>query len=79
MESLPLDSLSSLSVSSLIAGILFSIVGLWVFRQGRKAVNIRLTIVGLLMMIYPYFVDKPLLTWGIGCVLCGYSYYTWDI
>lgn len=77
MEGLSLDS--SFSISSLIAGFIFGIIGLWIFNRGRKAPSVRFAIIGLLLMLYPYFVSGALLTWGVGLALCGYSYYTWDI
>lgn len=82
MEDVALDSLNnSLNLSfdmwSILAGILFGAVGLYVFRHGRRESDIRNVVFGLLLMIYPYFVDGAKLTWAIGMALCGAVYYYW--
>lgn len=69
----------SFSFSSIAAGIIYGGVGLWLFRIGRKDSNFRNIFIGMALLIYPYFVNGPLLTWGIGAALCGYAYYKrWD-
>jgi hypothetical protein len=70
--------LSDFSVSSIVASILFGIIGYWVFRQGRKQANHRNVVLGLVLMGYPYFVSSPKLMWGIGFLVCGITYYFWD-
>jgi hypothetical protein len=70
--------LSGFSISNLVAGILFGIIGYWVYRQGRKQVKNRNVFLGIVLMGYPYFVDNPKLTWGIGFLVCGIIYYFWD-
>ncbi len=70
----PLD-LSSFSVSSLIASFIFSVVGLYVFRKGKKDLDTPRTFIGIALMIYSYFTPTPLLTWGVGFALCSAAYY----
>jgi multisubunit Na+/H+ antiporter MnhE subunit len=78
MENLPIESfMSSFSFSSLVAGLIFGSVGLWIFGHGRKNANNRNIVIGLVLMIYPYFVSGAWLTWGLGLALCGYAYHTW--
>lgn len=62
-------------ISNLIAGFLFSIVGLWLFRVGRQRINTRWTIIGILLMTYSIFTPTTLLTWLVGFLLCGLAYY----
>ena len=65
-------------MSSIIAGILFGIVGLIIFRHGRRNINNRNVFLGLLLMIYPYFVSNAWLNWGVGFLICAVIYYYWD-
>ncbi|MGZ3795975.1 MAG: hypothetical protein ACXVB1_06405 [Pseudobdellovibrionaceae bacterium] len=79
MEELPLDSIiSSISFGSLVAGLIFGTVGFWLLGHGRKNANNRNVVMGLVLMMYPYFVSGAWLTWGVGIALCGYLYYNWD-
>jgi hypothetical protein len=68
----------SLDPSSLIAGFIFGVFGLAVFRHGKKNVNYNLLAIGAGMMIYPYFVENPWLNWGIGFALSYGAYYFWN-
>ncbi|MFM6928845.1 MAG: hypothetical protein ACKOX6_10305 [Bdellovibrio sp.] len=82
MEDVALDSLNnSLSLnfdmSSIIAGLIFGLVGWYVLKHGRREANMRNVGFGLALMIYPYFVDGPKLTWAIGLALCGFAYFYW--
>jgi multisubunit Na+/H+ antiporter MnhE subunit len=76
LNNLPLDL--SFDVPSLIAGLVFGIVGLYVFRRGKKESSMRLVVLGLALMIYPYFVDGATLNWVVGFLLSGASYY-WNV
>ena len=62
-------------MSSLIASFIFSVIGLYVFKQGKKLSNAPQIFVGLALMIYSYFTPTPLLTWAVGIILCGVAYY----
>jgi multisubunit Na+/H+ antiporter MnhE subunit len=77
LNNLPLDL--SFDVPSLIAGLVFGIVGLYVFRRGKKESSMRLVVLGLALMIYPYFVDGATLNWVVGFLLSGASYYYWNV
>ncbi|HEX7672516.1 MAG TPA: hypothetical protein VF412_00025 [Bdellovibrio sp.] len=76
IDALPIDL--NFSVSALIAGLLFSTVGLWLFRHGKKNENKRNYWSGIVLMVYPYFVPGALANWIIGLVVCGYVFYWWD-
>lgn len=77
LNNLPLDL--SFDVPSLIAGLVFGIVGLYVFRRGKKESSMRLVMLGLALMIYPYFVEGATLNWLVGFLLSGASYYYWNV
>ena len=65
-----------LSFSSIFAGFVFGVIGLYLLRAGRKNANFWHAIIGLAMMIYPYFVSGELLTWGVGAGLVVFAFLT---
>lgn len=76
LANLPLNL--SFDIPSLIAGLLFGIVGYWMYKQGRKKINRTVTLTEVGLMIYPYFVDGAFLNWLIGFLLCGVAYHFWN-
>jgi hypothetical protein len=80
MENLPFDMLSGSSFDGwgLLGGFIFSCIGLWMFRNGRRRVHSPTTYCGLALMMYPYFVSGWKANWGIGLMLCGIAYNFWD-
>jgi len=66
------------SASTLIAGLLFGIIGTWTFRQGKRRHNLRVTLLGIFQIFFPYFTEGPWLTWGIGLGLCIATYLFWN-
>lgn len=61
----------SFDAGNLIAGFLISGVGFVLFSYGRKLGRIPHVVIGLLLMVFPYFVPSVLLMVGIGVLLCG--------
>lgn len=76
LANLPFDL--NFNISSLIASLVFGLIGWYVFKRGRKDANNRLVAIGVIMMLYPYFVSGAIWNWGIGVVLCEGAYYYWD-
>jgi glucose uptake protein GlcU len=68
----------SFDIPSLIASLIYGIIGLWIFRRAKKMANLKNILVGIALMVYPYFVSGPVKTWGVGAVLCAIAYYYWD-
>lgn len=66
------------SASNLLAGFIFSVIGLWLFREGRRRTNISITIIGLILMLYSIFTPTPLATWMTGLTLCALAYHFWS-
>ena len=58
-----------------IANILFGIIGTCVFGYGWKEKKVRPIIIGIALMIYPYFVSNVLLSFIIGFALCAALYF----
>lgn len=73
-----MEDLFNFSISSLIAGLLFGIIGWWLFKEARKRTNNYNVVIGVVLMIYPYFVTQAFLVWATGALLCWAAYYFWD-
>ena len=56
-------------VNSLLASILPSSIGFVAFMYGKKQGRVPHIAIGLVMMIYPYFVSNIFLMFGIAVVL----------
>lgn len=76
MNELPFDA-SSFNLTALFIGLIFSTIGLYVFRRGKSRGNMKVLCLGLILIIYPYFIDGTLLTLGVGSGLCYAAYYYW--
>jgi hypothetical protein len=64
----------NLDVSSIAAGFLVSGVGFVLFNYGRKMGRLPHVVVGLVLMVFPYFVPGVLLMFGIAALLGGLLY-----
>jgi hypothetical protein len=64
----------NLDVSSIAAGFLVSGVGFVLFNYGRKMGRLPHVVIGLVLMVFPYFVPGVLLMFGIAAALCGLLY-----
>jgi hypothetical protein len=64
--------------SSLMASFIFGVVGLYVFRYGKRESEFPFIFIGLALMIYPYFIPEAWADWGdwgVGFGLSGLAYY----
>jgi hypothetical protein len=59
-----------MTLSNIIGGLFFSIIGLGAFRYGKQLDLWKPKAIGLGMMLYPYFCWYGWLTWSIGIGLC---------
>ena len=66
-----------ISISGIIAGLLFGVIGMWMFREGKRNSNLKIVVISVLLMIYPYFTSGPKQDWGVGLMLCGLAYFFW--
>ncbi len=57
--------------AQLFAGLFFGLVGLVGFNYGRKQMLWRPLLVGLALMVFPYFVSEIWLLYAIGAGLCA--------
>ena len=58
-----------------IANILFNIIGWCALTYGWKQKSIRPSIIGLVLMVFPYFVSNTFLCFVIGIALTAALYY----
>ena len=64
-----------ISASSLMAGFIYGVIGIAIFRKGKKDAEFDMILIGIALMVYPYFTHGPLADWGIGAALCAIAYY----
>ena len=67
-------NLESFSASSLLAGLIFGIIGFYLFRKGKKDTDFEVIFIGIALMVYPYFTSGARWDWGIGIGLCLIAY-----
>ncbi|MFM8886616.1 MAG: hypothetical protein ACKOKC_09425 [Chthoniobacterales bacterium] len=63
--------------STLFVIIIFSAVGLAAFRHGKSESNIICLLLGIALMVYPYFVEGLTLNLFIGAALSAAVWQTW--
>ena len=64
-----------MSTASLLWGLLFGSIGLGFFVYGRKQKAVVPLLVGLALMIFPYFVSGNVLVVVVGSVLIAVPYF----
>ncbi len=73
LENLNID----ISTSGIISSLIFGIIGMWMFREGKREAKMPIMLIAIALMMYPYLTTGPLADWGVGVVLCGLAYYFW--
>ena len=58
------------SAAYIIGSILFGLIGLAAFRQGRKREHKPSLWLGLVLMLYPYAISSTWLLYAVGAGLC---------
>ncbi len=46
--------------------VLFSMLGFWAIKEGRREANIKQLLLGILLVGYSYFTPAPWLVWVLG-------------
>ncbi|MEI6072511.1 MAG: hypothetical protein WCS31_12015 [Verrucomicrobiae bacterium] len=62
------------SPSSLFAAILFGAIGMGAFVHGKRNGLAMPALIGVALMVYPYFVSETWLVFSIGALLCYMLY-----
>lgn len=55
---------------SLFGAIVFGSVGLAAFVYGKKSGLIKPTLIGIALMVYPYFIEQAWMVFAVGFALC---------
>jgi hypothetical protein len=55
--------------NTLFAGIFFGMVGVAALKIGRSIASWKTMILGLILILYPYFISGAITTWVIGICL----------
>jgi hypothetical protein len=71
-------SASGFSFTNLIAGFIFSGIGLVAFVYGKKQGSFKPLAIGIALMAYPYFLTSTFWLYAVGVVLCLLLYYWRD-
>jgi hypothetical protein len=58
-----------------IANILFGIIGWYAFIHGKKEKNYRPMVIGITLMVYPYFITNTFWAFAVGFALCAALYF----
>jgi hypothetical protein len=61
--------LSGFSFAWLFAGFLFGMVGLAAFGYGKKNAKYKPIVIGIILMVYPYFIKNTIILYLVGIVL----------
>ena len=62
-------SLVNLDPWYLFLSLIFSLIGFGYFRYGKRQSDGRAMLVGVVLMVYPYFITSPLAVVGVGVLL----------
>ena len=66
------------SPAALFASLLFGLIGMVVFRHGKREVLIAPMLIGLALMLFPYLVTETWQIYAIGGLLCAAAYWLRD-
>jgi hypothetical protein len=66
------------SVAKIFAWIIFGVIGFAVFLYGKKNKSFRPMIIGVVLMVYPYFISGTFLLYFIGIILTAALYFWRD-
>ncbi|MDD5226645.1 MAG: amino acid transport protein [Candidatus Omnitrophica bacterium] len=58
-----------MNTSNILGSVLFGSIGLAAFIYGKKQANLKALVIGVVLMIYPYFLQNPVALFTIGAVL----------
>lgn len=71
----PVSSGGGFSWLNIISGIIFSIIGWYAFIHGKREKSMRPMVIGIVLMVYPYFISSTFLAVTIGIALTAALYF----
>ena len=78
MAGIGLPQANDFSTAKIFAWIIFGAIGFAVFMYGKKNKFLRPIIIGIALMIYPYFISGTLFLYLVGIVLITALYFWRD-
>jgi hypothetical protein len=63
------------SPANLFGSVMFGIFGFAAYRYGKKSGNFNPMMLGVALMVYPYFISQTWLLYAIGVALCAGLYF----
>ena len=60
---------------NILSGILFGIIGWYAFIHGKREKSWRPMVIGIVLMVYPYFVSNTFWAFAIGIALTAALYF----
>ena len=66
------------SPAYIVGSILFGLIGVAVFRHGRRLQRREMTWAGITLMVYPYIITETWMMWAFGAALCAWIYSRWE-
>ncbi len=64
----------SFSFSTLFAGFAFGVFGVFLIRAAKREARVEYALIGITLLVFPYFVENPWLLWGLGLALLLLAY-----
>lgn len=64
-------------MSNVTAGMLFSLIGYWFFKRGKREANYTVMTIGIVLMVYTLFTKTSVQSWVVGTVLSAGAYFFW--
>ena len=61
----------NLSAANLFGSFLFGTIGFSVFIYGKKQASFKSMVIGIVLMVYPYFIPQTIFLYLAGIVLVG--------
>lgn len=69
---------SSFTFANIMAWVIFGLIGMFAFKYGRKEKSYKPLIIGVVLMVYPYFVSNTIVLYAVGIVLTSLLYFWKD-
>jgi len=58
-----------MDTATILASVIFGSIGFAAFVYGKKQASAKALVIGVVLMVYPYFVPNPIALFSIGTVL----------
>ena len=78
LSTMGVPDVSGISLVNIIAWMIFGAVGFVAFVYGKKMGSFKPMVIGLVLMVYPYFVTQTLWLYTVGVGLCVGLYFWRD-